>query len=373
MRRAARAEIDLRALRHNLKRSRRAAPASRVMAVIKADGYGHGMLSVAQALHDADAFAVADVNEALVLREAGIEHPVLALQGFRDARELAAAAQADIQVTMHERSQLRLLETISLRRSVAVWLKVETGMQRLGFAQREVPDVYQRLRALSVVKPGLKLMTHLACADDRTNPSAHQQITRFDQTVARLEGEQSIANSAGVLGLPASHRDWVRPGIMLYGASPFVDGNAEQAGLRPAMTVKAPLIAIRTSRRGDAIGYGGRFVCPQDMRVGVAGIGYGDGYPRHAPDGTPVLLNGQRTRLIGRVSMDMITIDLCNIIEPAVGDEVVLWGEGLSVDEVARSAGTVSYELLCHAGHAMQRHIIDEDQPSRIISRYARK
>ncbi len=359
MRRVARALIDLQALRHNLARVRSLAPASRVMAVIKADAYGHGMLSVAQALEQADGFAVTCVAEALYLRDAGIRHPLLVLQGFADADDLSAIAENGISAVVHEPAQLRLLESTIVKKPVDVWLKVDTGMHRLGFPPADTQWIYRRLSALSTVCGAPTVMTHLAYADDRVDPRTQLQLAQFDQIVATLKVESSIANSAAVLSLPASHRQWVRPGIMLYGSSPFLDGDAVQDGLKPAMTLQAPLIAIKRCQRGDTVGYGGSYTCPEDMPIGVAAIGYGDGYPRHAPSGTPVLVADNRAQLVGRVSMDMITIDLRNIKAPKVGDQVIAWGQGLSVDEVARHAGTISYEILCNAGHCVTREDLD--------------
>lgn len=350
MTRAARAAIDLQALRHNLQRVRQAAPASRVMAVIKADAYGHGMSTVARALDDADALAVTFVSEAMDLREAGINKSIVALQGFKNLQELKAAAQYDIWLVIHHHNQLRLLEKQRLNSKVKVWVKVDSGMHRLGFAECELARVYRRINGLSMIEGQPGLLTHLACADERTNPYTRKQIRHFDSTVSGLGGEQSIANSAAVLGFPTTHRDWVRPGIMLYGASPFVDVDAAECGLKPVMSLSAPLISVKRHNRGDAIGYGGDYVCPQDMPIGIAAIGYGDGYPRHAPSGTPVLINGRRAALAGRVSMDMITIDLRGIDRPQPGDDVLLWGDGLPAEVVAHRAGTISYALFCGVG-----------------------
>ena len=363
MTRAATAHIDLQALRYNFRCARRAAPASRVMAVIKADAYGHGMKSVAQALTEADALAVTFVNESLSLRKAGIRKSMVALQGCKDLKELKAAAEHGIWLVMHHRSQLRLLETARLKSKVKVWLKVDTGMHRLGFSVSEARQIYTALSRLSQIEGPPGLLTHLACADEQENPYTIHQIRCFNSAVARLNGEQSIANSAGILGFPTTHRDWVRPGIMLYGASPFQAADGTEYGLRPAMTLKAPLISVKRQKRGDAIGYGGTYICPQDMSIGIVAIGYGDGYPRHAPSGTPVLINGQRVALAGRVSMDMITIDLRGIDRPQPGDEVTLWGQGLPVEDVARHAGTISYELLCHAG-SIKHNVIDAPDES---------
>jgi len=352
MRRAAHAVIDLNALRHNFRRVRELAPKSRVMAVIKADAYGHGMSTVAHALQEeADSFAVACIPEALSLRSAGISVPIVSLQGFRDAQELSAAAEQRIQLVLHHPQQLRTLETVPLKLPVYVWLKVDSGMHRLGFSPQDMADIYHRITKLASVINPIRLMTHLACADDRSSPYTRHQLEVFDKVVTHLAGECSIANSAGVLGNPDSHRDWVRPGIMLYGASPFSDGNAVREDLKPVMTLKAPLISVKQVREGNVVGYGGTFVCPQEMPVGVAAIGYGDGYPRHAAGGTPVLVNGQKARLIGRVSMDMLTIDLRGLRNVEPGDEVILWGGGLAVDDIARCADTIGYELLCNVGN----------------------
>lgn len=354
MRRAARALIDLSALRHNLERVRACAPRARVVAVIKADAYGHGAIEAARALSGADALAVAHLGEALALREAGIRAPVLVLQGARGAAELAEAASRGLEIVVHHEAQLQVLESSGAR--LGVWLKVDSGMHRLGVAPRELPAFHERLCALQGAAP--VLMTHLACADDRSDPTTARQLARFDQAVEGLAGAHSIANSAGLLGYPDSHRDWVRPGIMLYGASPFVGGSGEREGLRPVMTLSAPLIAIRQLRAGDRVGYGGDYVCPEDMPVGVVAIGYADGYPRHAASGTPVRIGAARAALVGRVSMDMITVDLRGMRRPRLGDEAILWGPGLAVEEVAERAGTIAYELLCNAGNHCQREYL---------------
>lgn len=358
MTRAAYAVIDLKALRHNYQKARQAAPSSCVMAVIKADAYGHGMLSVAQALEQADAFAVAFVNEAVTLREAGIGCPIVALQGIRNPQELLSAEHHRLDLVLHHPDQLKLLQTSNSKNALRVWLKVDTGMHRLGWSPSELNNAYHAVIRLSAIVGRPALMTHLACADDRADGNTQKQLERFNAATAGLLGECSIANSAAILGFPQTHADWIRPGIMLYGSSPFIGESASSLDLRPVMTLKAPLISIKQYAQGDAIGYGGSFVCPEDIPIGIAAIGYGDGYPRHAPNGTPVLINGQRAPLAGRVSMDMITIDLRGIERPRLGDEVILWGQGLSVDEVAYRAGTISYELLCAVG-AVRHEVIE--------------
>ena len=349
MQRNARASIDLAALRHNLARVRDAAPRSRVMAAVKAEAYGHGMLRIAEALADADGFAVACLDEALALRDAGIEKPILVLQGAQSEAQLEAAATHEVSLCIHHQQQLRQLETARLSRPVSVWLKIDSGMHRLGVAPGEAPSIHAALAASANVKGTPALMTHFARADERDADATPAQIKTFDDAITGLAGEQSLANSAAILAWPHSHRDWVRPGSILDGSSPFVNGDATQDGLKPVMTLRAPLIAIRQMKKGDAIGYGASWTCPEDMPIGCIAIGYGDGYPRHAPSGTPVLINGQRAPLAGRVSMDLLTVDLRGIAAK-VGDSVTLWGRGLSVDEIARHAGTISYELTCSVG-----------------------
>jgi alanine racemase len=350
VKRAARAYIDLAALGHNLTQARRSAPHSRVVAMVKADAYGHGLLDAATYLAGrADALGVACIPEALALREAGIPGRILVTQGFKNEDELQAASSQELDVVVHEAHQLELLENATSRRLPGLWIKVDSGMHRLGFAPERVPQVHAALTKLSGL-PGLPgFVTHFACADEPGHPLSATQLQRFDSAVAELEGEHSMANSAAVLSLPAAHRDWVRPGIMLYGSSPLLQTSAAELDLRPVMSLRAPLIAINRHRRGESVGYGATFTCPEDMPVGVVAIGYGDGYPRHAGTGTPVEVNGIRTALAGRVSMDMLAVDLRGV-DARVGDEVELWGQGVAVDEVARHAQTIGYELLCNAG-----------------------
>lgn len=343
--------IDVSALQHNLAVARRHAPESKQLAVIKADAYGHGLLRVAQALAEADAFAVARLSEALALREAGIRKDIVLLEGVMNQDEWRLAQQHQLQPVVHQAEQIQLLQQ-SAGVPLSVWLKIDTGMHRLGFQPQDAAEAARQLRECACVQGAPRLMTHLADADDRTIPHTDEQCARFDQAVAALDGEQSIANSAGLLGWPATRRDWVRPGIMLYGASPFIDSSAAELDLQPVMSLQTRLIAIHEGKKGEAVGYGGRWRCPEDMRIGVAAIGYGDGYPRHAPDQTPVLVNEQRSGIIGRVSMDMIMLDLRPCPEATIGDPVLLWGRteqgaSLPVDEVAKQADTIAYELFC--------------------------
>ncbi len=351
MTRATRAVMNLTALRHNLQISRRAAPKARHMAIIKARAYGHGMVPVAQALDDADGFGVALIEEAISLREAGISKPILILEGFTSEKDLSLIRRHNLNCVVHHETQLRILEAAE-GDPISIWLKIDTGMHRLGFKPQQAHDIYLRLQQCAAVKPPIHLMTHLANADDCDDKLTEQQVKAFYDAIHFVNTTDSsaacsIANSAGVLGWPVSHADWVRPGIMLYGASPFMSGKDRDDDLKPVMTLKSELIAVNLFKKGDKVGYGGCWTCPVDMPIGVVSIGYGDGYPRHAQSGTPVLLNGKRVPLVGRVSMDMLCLDLREQPEAAVGDPVTLWGDGLPVEEIADHAGTIAYELLC--------------------------
>ena len=346
MTRATRAVINLSALRHNLSVVRRHAPHSRIMAIIKANGYGHGSVAVAQALREADAFGVACLDEAISLREAGIFQPIVLLEGVIHASDLNLVCGYELELVIHHPAQITLLQQYR-GRPIPVWLKLDTGMHRLGVAPAHINDLLQQLTTLEGVAQPIRLMTHLANADDRQDNTTLQQLAQFDAATANHAYETSIANSAGILAWPDSHREWVRPGIMLYGVSPFVDSQAAEHELQPVMTLHSELIAINHHQKGETVGYGGTYTCPENMPVGVVAIGYGDGYPRHAPSGTPVLVNGQRVPLVGRVSMDMICVDLRDCPDAGMGDPVVLWGAGLPVEEIATRADTIGYELLC--------------------------
>lgn len=341
------ARIDLDALRHNLDVARAAAPGRKVMAVIKADAYGHGLVRVANALRDADALAVARINEAVELYDAGCRRPIVLLEGAQDVQELAEAAARDCVLVVHHHKQLELLRGARPARPLNCWLKVDTGMHRLGFSPEEAAAAFEELAALPCVQGQPGLMTHLANADDRWDLTTAEQLARFKPLTERFPVPTSIANSAGILGWADSHGDWIRPGLMLYGASPFLNGQGGDDELRPVMTLSARLIAINQLKAGDPVGYGGTWRCPQDMTVGVVGIGYGDGYPREITADTPVLVNGHQSRIVARVSMDMVTVDLGHLPEAQVGDEVVLWGEGLPAERIAQAAGTIPYTLFC--------------------------
>lgn len=361
MSRATGAVINLSALRHNLQRVRELAPQARIMAVVKANAYGHGIVPVARALSAADAFAVACLEEALEIRHAGLAHPIVLLEGVFSAVELEEAAHNACEVVVHDAGQLALLEGLRLQHTLSVWLKVNSGMHRLGFPPSQTRGLWERLGKARAVRSPVRLMTHLACADETANPRTRLQLEIFAAATAGIHTERSIANSAGILAWPDSHADWVRPGILLYGVSPFTGRCGAQEGLVPAMTMSTTLISVQQVSKGEAVGYGGAWVAPEDMYIGIAAIGYGDGYPRHAPNGTPVLVNGLRASLAGRVSMDMIAVDLRGLPHTQVGDSVVLWGPELPVEEIARAAGTIPYELLCGVTQRVKFGVVEEN------------
>ncbi len=344
---APRAVIDLTALRHNLEQVRKHAPRSRILAVVKANAYGHGLFRIVDALGaDVDALAVARVGEGVSLRQAGIMSPVVVLEGCIDQQELNLAAGNQLEIVVHNNEQISLLQQ-NPSSPVACWLKVDTGMHRLGHSVNSALNAYQKLASCKSVLGRPRLMTHFSNADDITDPTTNSQWQLFQKATLEVEAEISCANSGAILGWSETHADWVRPGIMLYGVSPFVNGRPEASDLHPVMSLQSQLIAINHYKKGDAIGYSGTWICPEDMAIGVASIGYGDGYPRHAKSGTPVLLNDQRVPLVGRVSMDMITLDLRTCPQAQVGDPVILWGAGLPVEEIAEAADTIPYQLLC--------------------------
>ncbi|CAK0779252.1 alanine racemase 1 [Gammaproteobacteria bacterium] len=353
MTRPTQAVIDRAALRHNLARVRAVAPGRQVMAIVKANAYGHGLARVARffcddGCADVDAFGVACLEEAKILRAAGVEHPITLLEGVFEPEEYHDAARLGLTVVIHHLWQIEALESAVLPTPVSVWLKVDTGMHRLGLPLEEVSEAWRRLQACRGVLSPVGLMTHFACADERNSPTTAGQLARFREVVAGLPGEWCLANSAAILSDPAGHGQWVRPGLMLYGVSPFSGESAASLGLRPVMQFTSRLIAIHTIRRGEAVGYGGSWVCTADTVVGTVAAGYADGYPRYAPSGTPVLVNGRLAPLVGRVSMDMLCVDLSNHPDAQIGNPVLLWGEGLPVEEIATAAGTIPYELLCH-------------------------
>ena len=347
MSRPARALVNAQALRHNFQQVKRYASDARVMAVVKANAYGHGLEWVAATLYDADAFAVASVEEGIQLREAGLAQSICLLTGFFDAEELLLVEGYKLSPVIHNDAQLRQLARYKSRRPIDVWIKIDVGMHRIGFEASRLNEVYRKLEKCNAVSD-IRIMSHFSCADEKRNIITRKQTRTFLELTENLDEEKSLANSAAIIGWPDSHLQWVRPGLMLYGASPIAGETAKQLGLKPVMTLESELIAVHDFKKNDAVGYGGEWICPKDMTVGVVAIGYGDGYPRHACEGTPVLVNKKRVPLIGRVSMDMITVDLRKMPRARVGDSVVLWGDGLPVEEVASSSDTLAYELFCH-------------------------
>ncbi len=350
MSRPAEVVINLSALRHNFSRIRTLTPDSQIMAIVKADAYGHGLARIAKALEHADAFGVACLEEARQLRQANIKQRIILLEGPYSGEELTEISELELDIVVHDISQVEMLEQTQLKKPLSIWLKLDTGMHRLGFLPELAKEVYARLKESACVMD-IRLMTHLASANDRENSMTSEQIQCFSEIIEAMTTdsriERTIANSAGLLAYPEAHVDWVRPGIMLYGVSPFIDGNGLQEELKPVMTLQSRLITIKQLKVGEPVGYGATWRCPEDMSVGVVAAGYGDGYPRHARSGTPVLLNGKRVELIGRASMDMLTVDLRSQAEAKTGDPVILWGEGLPVEEVANYAETIPYEVLC--------------------------
>jgi len=348
MPRPIRATIRAAALARNLALARRRAGTARVWAVVKANAYGHGLLRAARALAAADGLAVLDFEEAIRLRMAGDKRPILLLEGFFSAQDLPLLAEYALTPVVHNLEQLEMLKKAALSAPIDAYLKVNSGMNRLGFNVDNVRLAYQSLREHPQVH-GVTVMTHFADADGAAGVAA--QLEWFNEMTDALPGPRSLANSAALLRFPETCAQWVRPGIMLYGCSPF--GYADPAhsalglGLEPAMTLESALIAVQHLHPGERIGYGFAFEVSEEMTIGVAACGYADGYPRHAPSGTPVLVAGHRTRTVGRVSMDMLCVDISDIPEAYIGSGVTLWGEGLSADEVAVAAGTLSYELLC--------------------------
>jgi len=328
------------------------------MAVIKANAYGHGMLPVAQNISDVDAFAVARLAEAMELRAAGIQTPVVLLAGVSSDVELSRAIQHQFQIVVHCPEQIELLEKHRDGKAV-VWLKIDTGMNRLGFDPEQAGELIQRMRDCSAVED-LRLMSHLASADERGNAATANQIATFAELVKNFPGPVSIANSAGALDWPALQGDvWIRPGIMLFGLSPFAEQTAADLGLKPVMQFEARLIAKKPLEKGALVGYGGRYTAPEDTTLGIISAGYGDGYTRHFRSGTPVLINSRKVPLIGNVSMDMIAVDLGKNAEDQVGDVAVLWGDGLPVEEIAPWADAIPYDLVCGVMNREAAKIID--------------
>lgn len=345
--RPARALIDLQALRHNYQLAREVTGA-KALAVIKADAYGHGAVRCAEALQDsADGFAVACIEEALELRAGGIRGPILLLEGFFEADELSLIVEHDLWCVVHSLWQLEAIEKAAMSKPITVWLKLDSGMHRVGLHPADYQGAYRRLLASGKVAK-IVLMTHFARADELHDSSSVQQLAVFEAARQGLVAETSLRNSPAVLGWPQIPSDWVRPGIMLYGATPFDEAQATASRLQPVMTLKSKIISVRELPAGEPVGYGARFVTAQPTRVGVVAMGYADGYPRQAPTGTPVQVDGQPSQLVGRVSMDMLCVDLTNLPHAGLGSSVELWGKHVLASDVAKAAGTIPYQIFCN-------------------------
>jgi alanine racemase len=349
MSRTTTATIHLGALRHNLARIKAMAAPARVMAVVKADAYGHGLERVARALDaDAECFAVAALGDGLRLRAAGHRQRIVVLSGPDQAGDIAEMQRLQLEAAIHHEAQLRwLAEAHPGRGRLRVWLKIDSGMHRLGFAPERVAEVHARLAAMPGLDPQIGLLSHFSDSEVFGGERTRAQIERFAEATRGLGGPRSLSNSAAVLGWPQARADWVRTGGLLYGLSVVEGKSGADFGFRPAMTLATRLIAINRIGKGESIGYNGTWTCPEDMAVGVAAVGYGDGYPRSAVSGTPVRVGDAAVPLIGRVSMDLVTLDLREAPQAQVGDRVTLWGEGLPVEAIARHAGTISYDLTC--------------------------
>lgn len=346
--------INRQALRHNIQRLRELAPASRLIAVVKANAYGHGMPEVANTLSNAstgtaDAFAVARPQEAFALRESGISQPIILLEGFFDSAQLPRIAHKQLQIVLHSLWQLTALEQAHLPQAVRVWIKLDSGMHRLGFPPQQIEEIYARLCACPQVCQPVNLLSHFSCADETPDSgTTYQQLTCFNQSLTgNTTVQRSLAASAGILRWPQAHFDWIRPGIILYGVSPFDDTRTgADFGFQPVMTLGSRLIAVRAHPAGAPVGYGGQWRSHQATRLGVIAFGYGDGYPQYAPSGTPVLVNGRQVPIVGRVSMDMICVDLGAGSQDRPGDPVIFWGDSLPVERIARATNSSAYELL---------------------------
>lgn len=351
------AHINLAALQHNFERVKQLSPNSKIMSAIKADAYGHGAIQVAQALHDSDAFAVARVSEGLLLRAAGIHQPIVILEGANSVADLKAAAENTLSLVFHHASQLALISSTQLTKPLIFsWLMVETGMHRLGLSTDQIDDALHVLTTSPNITGEIGLMSHFANSDLVGDSRNQQQLDTLMECAYQYGLKTSMANSAAIFSFAASHGDWVRPGLMLYGATPFTDKTAQELDLKPVMQLTSELIAIQPLHVGDNVGYGGSWIAEKSGRIGIVSIGYGDGYSRHLSNVGSVLINNQRVPIVGRVSMDMIAIDLSNLSNVTVGDAVIMWGsELLTVDDMAHQANTISYELLCQLNERVKR------------------
>ena len=339
------ATIDLDAIRHNYRLAKQLAGESRALAVVKADAYGHGAVKVCQALvNEADGFAVAAIEEAIELREAGITSPILLLEGFFEANELSLIEHYNLSFVVHNSFQLESLAGYNGPAMFNVWLKIDIGMHRLGIPLNQALNALGQLLALRSVK-NVVLMAHFACADELDNPITADQLQLFLKTVNGRGLPLSLSNSAAILGWPQTHHDWIRPGLMLYGATPFETAQAQADRLKPAMHLNTEVIAVRTLTEGETVGYGASWRAERPSRIGTLAIGYADGYPRQMRSGAPILIEGQRTNIVGRVSMDMITVDLTDLPKATIGSSAELFGAALTAAELAPWANTIPYTL----------------------------
>lgn len=349
MRDRAQAFIEIAALQHNLSVVRSIAPSSKILAMVKGNAYGHGLVATGKILANVDGLGVACLDEAIKLREGEINTPIVLMSGVFSREDLRLVDLYNLQMVVHDPFQVKLLQSNSINQPLSIWLKMDTGMHRLGFSPSSFKAAYETIVNHVKIKQPINLMTHLASADDIHCDATLAQLETFSRETHSLNNcSKSIANSAGLMAWPDSVADWNRPGIMLYGISPMLDREGSDYGLQAAMTLKSKIVALHDLRQGDAVGYGGTFICPEEMRVATVAIGYGDGYPRHASGGCPVLIREKYCPLIGRVSMDLITIDVRSCPQAAIGDTVILWGNGLPVETVAKYASTIPYELLCN-------------------------
>ncbi|NVJ67316.1 MAG: alanine racemase [Gammaproteobacteria bacterium] len=348
--RSTKAIIDLAALKHNFQTIKSIAKDSKVMAVVKANAYGHGLVKVASALTEADMFAVATLEEALLLREKGIQQDILLLEGFFELEELPIIQKHQLQLVLHHSSQIDILKQYQQvpvnDAPIKTWMKCDSGMFRLGFPLEIISQAHQELSGLSILEQPIKLMSHFSSADSDQNFS-EEQIEKFTQATQGLAGQRSMANSAGILAHQQAHWDWVRPGLLIYGASPMPYSTGSDYDLKPVMSLESQLMAIKPIKPGESVGYGRNWFADENTQIGLVAIGYGDGYPRHAKNGTPVWINGREVPLVGRVSMDMLAVDLGVDAKDQVGDRVVLWGKELPMEKVAPFADTIPYTLCC--------------------------
>ena len=354
MTRPSRVIIDIKALEHNFSRIKELVHNSKIMAIIKADAYGHGIVRVAKTLRDADAFGVACLEEAEQLRIASITTPIILLEGPYKPNDLSLIIKLNLEVVIHNEYQLELLEKSKIDGPIKVWLKIDTGMHRLGFSVDKTEEMLRRLMLCRNINSTPILMSHLATANEKNHALTYQQLDTFREISKIVNIEKTIANSAAVINFPDVHFDWVRPGLMLYGVSPLINSCGHDHGLKSVMTLESEIISIQYLSKGDPVGYGATWRCPENMPVGIIAAGYGDGFPRHAKSGTPILVNNIRCPLIGRASMDMLTIDLRNQSNAKIGDRVVLWGGSLPIEEIATYAETIPYELLCGVHKRLQ-------------------